>query len=699
VRTDRHQEGRDRVKKLARGDVQLLRAALEEAGVSGWSGPGQRSCRCPFHEDKNPSAEIKLRDGEWRFKCYVCTELPLDVFDVRAKHTGKPVAEVLREAFQEAGVGAPAAKTAAPASRDALEATGGGPTGEPPTPAPNGATAPGRVYATLEELRLALLGSLPGWQLEDEYPYTNPDTGIPDLVVFRLTHPGKPGKKEIRQARPALKDGTGGWLRAGPDAPYPLFNRRLMRTTPRVVVVEGEKKAKRLAAVFWKAGLRDVTATTAPMGAGKARLTDWSPLAGKDTVWVWPDADPPDPRTGKRPGPEQAAAAAELVQKLDPPPRQVRLVNADALGLPPHGDAWDFLEREAALIAAAGGAATDQLLLDALDTKVLTPAPALPNVSEPLRQYYLDVGTGQLAALQWPWPALSAQTFSLQPGAITVVVGEAGAGKSFFLTETLWHWLTRGWPAAGLMLEKDVRFHAQRLHAQLAAAPQLLDPGWLGRNGPAAEALYRAHAPEIDQFWRAVDEVPAGKTYSAADVGKWVEGRLRAGARGLFLDPITALGGDRPWEVDSELLRQLQRLLKDHHATLVIVSHPDAGGKRQARSEGMSRFTDTVLWLKPEEPRKRGAVYGPGGAKMAASWNLSLRLGKVRLGRGRGKTIAFDFDPRVLRFAEVGVIAKDDAPGPQVPGSTGGYFAGAAPAGDGIPSEGYGEGQDDGDGT
>jgi len=70
-----------------------------------------------------------------------------------------------------------------------------------------------------------------------------------------------------------------------PD-PRPLFNLPAVATSPRVVLVEGEKCASALIAL-------GVVATTAMNGA-KAPIdkTDWSPLKGKDIV-IWPDRDSP----------------------------------------------------------------------------------------------------------------------------------------------------------------------------------------------------------------------------------------------------------------------------------------------------------------------------------------------------------------------------------------------------------------------
>lgn len=77
------------------------------------------SMRCPFHDDANPSAGIYADAGVWRFKCHGCG-FGGDVFDVRARLSGRSVADELRSAMpngppQNAG---PARQRGTPASSD-----------------------------------------------------------------------------------------------------------------------------------------------------------------------------------------------------------------------------------------------------------------------------------------------------------------------------------------------------------------------------------------------------------------------------------------------------------------------------------------------------------------------------------------------------------------------------------------------------
>ena len=62
-----------------RCDRALLQRELESAGVQ-FKG---KYCRCPFHDDAHPSADIYERDGVWRFHCFPCDK-DGDIFDVRS---------------------------------------------------------------------------------------------------------------------------------------------------------------------------------------------------------------------------------------------------------------------------------------------------------------------------------------------------------------------------------------------------------------------------------------------------------------------------------------------------------------------------------------------------------------------------------------------------------------------------------------
>src|SRR5690606_6375723 len=69
------------------------------------------NCPHPGHDDAHPSAALYSdAEGIWRCKCHACGWCG-DLFDLRALRTGKPLADVLREARGEPRTDAPSAKS------------------------------------------------------------------------------------------------------------------------------------------------------------------------------------------------------------------------------------------------------------------------------------------------------------------------------------------------------------------------------------------------------------------------------------------------------------------------------------------------------------------------------------------------------------------------------------------------------------
>ena len=192
------------------------------------------ACKCPFHDDQHASAGIYADDcGVWRFKCQACG-VGGDVFDVRAKGQGKPLAEILREV--------------------------------------GGQELPRRqaAFETIEQAQKVLGANV------HRFTYAAPNTERVDLVVFRVD---TPSGKTFRQLN---HDGKG-WVFKAPPKPWPLYNRGRLAEAEAVVVVEGEKCVHALHDV-------GIVATTSPCGAGKAEYANWRPLSGKNVI-LWPDKD------------------------------------------------------------------------------------------------------------------------------------------------------------------------------------------------------------------------------------------------------------------------------------------------------------------------------------------------------------------------------------------------------------------------
>ncbi len=270
--------------EVRKRDKTALIAELEKTGAK-FKG---NSCKCPYHDDKKPSAGIYQDDsGNWRFKCQSCGAKG-DVWDIQALNEGKDIAEVLKTARIESG-----------ASNNKSESR-----------------SRNKVYSTIENLKAICPGTV-----EAVYQYTNPDTDKIDMLVIRSqTAEGK----TFRQASPC----NGGFEMKAPEKPWPLYNRGRLQQADTIVVVEGEECVRALHNY-------GVVATTSPAGAGKAEYADWSPLAGKNVV-LWPDND--------QPGRKHMQQVESILQKLELAPR-ISIIEPADLDLAEKEDAADYIEQ------------------------------------------------------------------------------------------------------------------------------------------------------------------------------------------------------------------------------------------------------------------------------------------------------------------------------------------------------------------
>lgn len=135
------------------------------------------------------------------------------------------------------------------------------------------------VYNTPPEKRFQVVKSDPVRRTlrpgDIVYRYETPD-GQPYLDVVRTPD------KAFHQWTP-LPDGQ--FLKGAPPAPRHLYNLRAVLAAQLVIVVEGEKCADAINAIGY-------IATTCVGGASGVKMSDWSPLRGKDVI-AWRDNDEP----------------------------------------------------------------------------------------------------------------------------------------------------------------------------------------------------------------------------------------------------------------------------------------------------------------------------------------------------------------------------------------------------------------------
>jgi hypothetical protein len=308
--------------------VERILTSLREHGHEPRKAGAGWCCRCPAHDDTNPSLSIHGGDdGRALVNCHAgCT------VDAVCGAIGLRPADLFMPDPSRRNGHAP--KT----QRRGDDATGG------------------RTFPTARDA-VAELERRHGPR-STTWTYHDAGGDPVGLVVRWKTPTGKDVRPVSRKA-----DGSG-WIIGGMPTPRPLYGLPdLLTTTPgdRVYVTEGEKAADAARSV-------GLVTTTSPHGSKSAAKADWSPVAGREVV-ILPDHDEAGERYADDVARLAMAAGAKSV-------RVVRLVELWA-EMPEGGDMADVVEHRGGDVDPIR--AEVEALTDKTDADTVTPdAPAVP---------------------------------------------------------------------------------------------------------------------------------------------------------------------------------------------------------------------------------------------------------------------------------------------------------------------------------
>lgn len=327
--------------------VQRILTALREHGHEPRKAGAGWCCKCPAHDDRNPSLSIHAGDdGRALVNCHagctvdaVCGSIglrPADLFTPDPSRRNGHAPKTRRRGDGDETTPKPA--RGGDSVTVASDATGG------------------RTFTTARDA-VAELERRHGPR-STTWTYHDAGGDPVGLVVRWNTPTGKDVRPVSRKA-----DGSG-WCIGGMPTPRPLYALPDLLATPagsRVFIVEGEKAADAARAV-------GLLATTSPHGSKSASKADWSPVAGRDVV-ILPDHDDAGERYADDVARLATAAGAKSV-------RVVRLVELWA-GMPEGGDMADLLEHRGGDVDPIR--AEVEALTDKTDADTVTPeAPAVP---------------------------------------------------------------------------------------------------------------------------------------------------------------------------------------------------------------------------------------------------------------------------------------------------------------------------------
>lgn len=605
-------------KDAIRRDRSALEGLLARAGCLR---PQALSIKCPFHNDAKPSAQIRKSNntGFWYFYCFSGCDLNgLDYWALLAHIEGRSAEDVLSEARES---------QKAPSVRPRAEMSSGLNEASPVRP----------IFASIDDLIDSYRRRHPRIVIEERNEYVNPDSKATELVTIRYREDPS-ARKQFAQATPAAT----GWVNAGIKGDkLPLFNRTRIRAAKRVVLVEGEKCVRAVTAL----NISDLAATTIPGGAQNSMRGDLGPLAGK-AVYVWRDNDDP--------GMAWEAGVMDCLKALVPQPTIYRIDPAQ-LELKEKQDVFDYL-------ADADGTREDKVT--ALELAIMDAECVVGKAG--LRRRLERIAAGEIYVFPFPgFPVMSQLTQALMPGTVTCIVGDPGVSKSFLNLETLWRLVESGHDnCAVLMLEESDEFHQHRMLAQMSGQPDVLDFEFIRDNGQWAVDLFDRYHHRVSKVAPFL-ECANSKQMTLQKVGDWVEQKIRAGAKLIAIDPITAAaaGKDR-WNADQDFMMRLKSLIEPNDVAAILFTHPKAGQAGKPSLSGSAgglaypRFSQTMLWMRYFEKVQDSKVIQEYGTQTIEHRRV-IEIRKARNGRGSGQKVAVDLSPENLCFVEHGLIMGD----------------------------------------
>ena len=282
------------------------------------------------------------------------------------------------------------------------------------------------------------------------------------------------------------------------------------------------------------------------------------------------------------------------------------------------------------------------------------------NAAGELREWMEGIISGEIYNVKWPWLMLTRLTQALLPGSIVMVCGEPGVGKTFFTLQCLRQWIGDNIRAAVFFVEKDRRFHVQRILAQLEGNVKFTDYEWVNAHGEAVQVAMEAHADYLNILGEHIHSAPQERV-TLHTILKWIIDQCSAGARVLMVDPITAVSaGESRWIADENFVLSAQAVLKKYGASLVAITHPKQAWKGKASADNQAggaafyRFSDTDIWiskLSPPENVNVSTDFGPDNTTVS----YKFRLHKTRDSYGAGMDVGYVMGPD-LQFKEKGVI-------------------------------------------
>jgi hypothetical protein len=568
--------------------------------------PGSGKFLCPYHNDKNPSAEVKELPSGYYFICYAC-DLHLDYFALQAFRNNTS----LRAAFKQ--------------EVSSIEQTMTYLSAAAPSQVPVGPS-------TIEGLVQQYLSRHPNFALGSIHKYDDPSTGGCSFATVRFDVPGE-GKRVLQATFTSAK----GWDFESLPNNRPLYNLGRVTTAQNVLVVEGEKCVEH----FTRVNMPDWAATTSPGGGKAPDLTDWTPLTDKD-VTIWRDYD--------RPGKRYQTEVIELIRKFA---RSIKVVDVTRIG------GWEPEEKDdiADFLAKVNGDPMPRL--ESIFRQAIPWTPSLE-----FQEHLYDIHDGNYRLVELPgMPVLTKLTQMTLPGKSTLLIGNPGSAKSFIAMYAGWCLNEAGDRCATLFLEDGKIDYQKRCVAQMAGRSEYTDAIWQREHCDEAQEIFMSVRDRLDAYFEHVTTLEA-KMMTPKAVLQWLEKIAASGYSVAIIDPVTAMEmANKQWESDQKFVLTAQSIINDAGMSLIATTHQKPGVKKPgtegaAGGQAWHRFTHTNIWLQHSEELNPGftRVLKADDSQDVVQHRRSIAITKARNGAGTCRTVAIDLDPVTLRIVEHGLV-------------------------------------------
>lgn len=267
-------------------------------------------------------------------------------------------------------------------------------------------------------------------------------------------------------------------------------------------------------------------------------------------------------------------------------------------------------------------------------------------------------------------PMLSKASKALVDGSITIVSGDPGDGKTFWMLHNIIEWKEQGITAAAAMLEKKRSFHLNRCRGILAGDGNVADEEYLMKNPDRAHQVSERYRDAIEDLGKSIFVSDEFDT-TLPGIANWIDAQADAN-QVLIIDPISAAQtGANRWIEDRKFMNSVIRTTKRTGCRVILVTHPPSGVKSSIPSLDLicggatyKQNCDCAIFIRKLEPKKTFQVLQEDqfGSRLPAkvTCNRIAHILKARNGKGGGYKFAMQFNHKTISYSEYGIVMREE---------------------------------------